>query len=106
MLGIIGAVALVSICAICLSDSENYCCCVVYCLLALIIALAFIGVGVAAFKVPSLVLGDSCTSNSYFEDLQDFSQLAQNSICFTCPCYFPMSVIQGTYTTARRKLII
>ena len=106
MLGIIGIVILVAICAICLSDSQSYCCCLTYCILALIMALVFIGLGVAAFKVPPIVLGDNCVSNSYFQDIQKLSELSQNSICFSCACYFPTSVILQTYTTARSYLLI
>ena len=106
MLGIIAIVILVATCAICLSDSQSYCCCYTYCIIAFSMALVFIGLGVAAFKVPPVVLGDNCVSNSYFEDIQMLAEVSRNSICFSCACYFPTSVIQQTYTTARKDLLI
>lgn len=99
-------IVLVAICAICLSNSDSRCCCMIYCILALILSLFFIGIGIAALKLPPVILGDNCTSNQYYKDLQRFSELAEASICFTCPCYFPTSVIQQTYTTARKFVSI
>jgi hypothetical protein len=76
VLGIIGIAALIAICAICLSNSESYCCCVLYCFLALIVGLIFLGIGIASYVAIPRALGDNCTSNSYFQDIQNFAELA------------------------------
>ena len=76
VLGIIAIAALVAICAICLSNSDSYCCCFLYCILALILGIIFLGIGIASYVAVPKALGDSCTSNSYFCDIQSFAELA------------------------------
>lgn len=102
MLGVMGLIILVAICGICLSNSDSRCCCVIYCILTLTLSVFLIGIGIAALLLPPVILGDNCTSNSYYVDLQRFTELSQTSICFTCPCYFPSSVILATYTPERK----
>lgn len=75
-MGIIGLASLIAICAICLSKSSSYCCCVFYCLLALLIGVIFLGVGIASYVAIPIALGNTCTSHSIFNDVQNFYELA------------------------------
>jgi hypothetical protein len=72
-MGIICLASLIAICAMCLSSSASYCCCVLYSLLALLIGVIFLGVGIASYVAIPIALGDTCTSHSIFNDVQKFS---------------------------------
>jgi hypothetical protein len=76
VIGIIGLATLIVICALCLANSSSYCCCIYYCILAFSIGIIFLGVGVASYIAIPIALGDTCTSHSIFNDIQNFYELA------------------------------
>jgi hypothetical protein len=76
-----------------------------YAIISLISSLWFLALAIAALKAPDMYFNGNCTSATYFQQLQDYTQASHNAICtINCQCYMTTAA-QNSYTGANALLL-